>query len=220
MRVALLSCILLGLCACESVRTVYDEFGNEVKEKESGGGEKDLSAHLEEKWNNSFSVKKNDQGIPQAVSNRVSSFQKDLDEAGGTSKQFFTKNYDGAERSDVYSMNFAGADKKYGVKEAYTGGMGERIDKELHPAFASSGKGIYSTADSYARADSRYAREGVSSPSADSRYATQESFYNGQEEHGYFESRRESMPAPRVISRGEYYQKSIEETRMMLGRDD
>lgn len=219
MRIALMTSILLVLCACESVRTVYDEFGNEVKEHEPSTGEKDLTAHMEEKWNNSFSEKKNAQGIPQAVSNRVSSFQKDLDGASGTNKEFFTKQYDGASTNDVYSMSFAGADKKYGVKEAYSGGMGERISKELHPAFAGSGKGIYSTADSYARGSSRYGREGMSHVANGSSYSTNESYYNREMESGYFESRRESMPPPRVMSRGEYYQKSIEETRTMLGRD-
>lgn len=213
--------LLLMLCACESVRTVYDEFGNVVKEPEggSGGGEKDLAAHMEEKWNNSFSEKKNAQGIPQAVSNRVSSFQKELDSASGTDKEFMTKRYDGASTNDVYSMNFAGADKRYGVKEAYTGGMGERIERELHPAFAGASKGIYSTGDSYSGSSSRYGREGENSAANGNRYLTNESYYNREMESGYFESRRESMPEPRVMSRGEYYQKSIEETRTMLGRD-
>lgn len=220
MRIALVTGMLLLLCACESVRTVYDEFGNEVKESKTGGGEKDLTAHMEEKWNNSFSEKKNDQGIPQAVSNRVSSFQKDLDDASGTGKQFFTKSYGGVSTNEAYAVSYAGAGKKFGVKEAYTGGDRGRIDKDLHPAFATAGKGVYSTADSYARAGSRYAQEGAGNVAADRSFPTNESFYNGQAESGYFESRRESMPAPRVMSRGEYYQKSVEETRMMLGRDD
>ena len=219
-RIALMTSVLMALCACESVRTVYDEFGNVVKDSEPSSGEKDLTAHMEEKWNNSFSEKKNAQGIPQAVSNRVSSFQKELDGARSADKEFYTKSYDGASTKDVYSVSFAGADKKYGVKEAYGGGLGERIDKELHPAFASSSRGIYSTADAYARSNTRYGREGASSPVNGSSYLTNESYYNREMESGYFESRRNSMPAPRVMSRGEYYQKSIEETRMMLGRDN
>lgn len=220
MKRVIVAGMMVALCACESVRTVYDEFGNVVKESESSGGEKDLTAHMEEKWDKTFSEKKNDQGIPQAVSNRVSSFQKDLDGASSTDKQFFTKRYEGADTNDVYSMQFSGAGKKYGVKEAYTGGLGERIEKELHPAFASSSRGIYSTADSYARGSARYGREGQSSASAGRSFYTRESYYTRQMEDGYIESRRETMPPPRVMTRGEYYQKSIEDTRTLLGREN
>lgn len=219
MRVALMISMLLMLCACGSVRTVYDEFGNEVKESGGGGGEKDLTAHMEEKWSNSFSEKKNEQGIPQAVSNRVSSFQKELDGARSADKEFYTKSYEGASTGDVYSMRFSGAGKQYGAKEAYTGGMGARIDKELHPAFAGASKGIYSTSDRYAKGGSRYGREGAGSADSGKSYLTGESYYSRRMEDGYFESRRDSLPPPRVMSRGEYYQKSIDETRTLLGRD-
>lgn len=205
------------LCACESVRTVYDEFGNEVKE--SQGGEKDLSTHMEEKFNSSFSEKKNAQGVPVSVSNRVSSFQKELDGSSRVDKKFYTKQYDGASTNDTYSMTFAGAGKKYGVKEAYTGNMGERIDKELHPAFATSNKGIHGSGDAYAGAGSRYGQEGKSSSSAGKNYNTNDSYYSHDMESGYIESRRNNTPPPRVMSRDEYYRKSIQDTRTMLGRD-
>lgn len=209
--------LLLLLAACDSVRTVYDEFGNVVTEQERpAGGEKDITAHMQEKWSASFSEQKNAQGVPVAVSNRVSPFQKKLDVATGTDKQFFTKSYAGADTGDVYATSYAGADKKYTAGEAYTG---SRIDKELHPAFAGEGRGLYSTADSFAAASSRYGLESQPSPGSSKRYATSESYYSREMESGYIESRRGNTPPPRVMTRGEYYQKSVQDTRAMLGRD-
>lgn len=219
MRFALLASLLFGLCACESQRTVYDEFGNEVKEPSGGGGgEKDLTTHMEEKWNASFGEQKTASGVPQSVSNRVSSFQSKLDDAGRANKEYLTKSYDGADRDSFYTMQFSGADKKYGLKEAYSGGMGERIEKELHPAFATESKGIYATSDSYA-GNSRYGREGTRSADSGKSYYTRESYYTRDTESGYIESRRDYTPPPRVMTRDEYYGKTVQDTRMMLGRD-
>ena len=150
MRYGILPGLALLLCACQTVRTVYDEYGNEVKETQGGGGEKDLSTHMEERFNASFSEKKNAQGVPQAVSNRVSAFQKDLKDAS-LNKEYFTKNYDGSGANEMSSMSFSGSDKRFsGAKEAYSGAMRDRIEKELHPAFASGSKGIYATDDAFA----------------------------------------------------------------------
>lgn len=211
---------LMMLCACEHERTVFDEFGNEVKPEDQMGGEKDLSSHMEAKFNAAFSEKKNAQGIPVAVSNRVSSFQKDLDGSSRASKEFSTKRYNGADSKDVYSMRFAGAGKQYDVKEAYSGGQGDRIDKELHPAFASESKGIYGTDDAYSGSGARYGREGVGNVNNGKKYDTEESYYSHEMESGYIESRRNNTPPPRVITRDEYYRKSIQDTRAILGRAD
>ena len=219
MRYGILPGLALLLCACQTVRTVYDEYGNEVKETQGGGGEKDLSTHMEERFNASFSEKKNAQGVPQAVSNRVSAFQKDLKDAS-LNKEYFTKNYDGSGANEMSSMSFSGSDKRFsGAKEAYSGAMRDRIEKELHPAFASGSKGIYATDDAFAGSNSRYARESTPSSMDGKSYGTQESYYSRDMESGYIETRRESMPDPRVMTKDEYYRKSIQETRTMLGRD-
>lgn len=205
------------LGACESVRTVYDEYGNEVKDTPSSGGEKDFTSYMEAKFNSSFSEKKNSQGVPQAVSNRVSSYQKDLSGSSRLDKEFSTKKYDGFSK-EAYTMSFAGAGKKFDVKEAYTGGRGSAIAKDLHPDFASKERGIYSSADSYAGAGSRYGLEGMSSTHAGRSYHTRESEYTHDTESGYIETRRNNTPPPRVMSKGEYYQKTIQDTRAILGR--
>lgn len=219
LRWASLSLSFVALCACKSVRTVYDEFGLEVDTSQSTGGEKDFTTHMEKKFSAAFSEQKNSQGVPQAVSNRVSSYQKELRDSKRLDKEFGTKRYDGASK-DMYTMSFAGAGKKYGVKEAYTGGRGSAVAKDLHPDFASSSRGIYSPADTYAGATSRSGLEGVRSPGAGRSYSTHESHYTRDTESGYFETRRNYTPPPKVMSKGEYYQKSIQDTRSLLGRDN
>lgn len=213
----LLSAVML-LSACETIRTVYDEDGKVVSEH--AGGEKDITDHFEKSFDSSFSVKKNDKGIPQAVSNRVSRFQKDLDEARRSDSVYSTSSYAGTDDRSVERMEFAGAGKAYSVHEAYTGSRGEAINKDLHPAFATSSRGLYSTADSYDAENARSALEGMRSTMAGGRYSTSESSYSTDDTSGYIESRRDNTPPPRVFSREQYYRKTIDDTRALLGREN
>lgn len=210
---------LFFLCACESVRTVYDESGKPIKQQESQGGEKDFSSYMEDKFNSSFSEKKNDQGVPQTFSNKVSSYQSKLDDSKRLDKEYLTRSYGESARQTPGSMSFAGASgKAYEADKAYPGLMGASISKDLHPAFASSSRGIYGTGDSYAGDRSRSSMEGRDSSIGGS-YYTKESFYSRDMTSGYFETRKHRTPPPRVITRDEYYRKTIEETRTLLGRD-
>ena len=216
---ALLGCLLL-FCACETVRTVYDENGNVVDPDAPSGGEGDISSRLEKQFANSFSEKKNDQGVPQAVSNKVSRYQQDLDASSRLDKEYSAGRYAGAEGS-YDSISFSDGKKIYGVKDAYTDAMGKRIDKDLHPAFAEASRGVYATEDSYsaAGAGARAYQEGAQSPLDGRSYATEESYYSRDMKSGYIESRIENARQPRVMTRDQYYRKSIDQTRALLGRD-
>ena len=84
---------MLGCTACTPVRTVYDSQGNEVKDDEPGG-EKDLMSTFEKRFDNDFSEKKNADGVPVTTSGKVSSFQRELDNARKIDKPFATGNFD------------------------------------------------------------------------------------------------------------------------------
>lgn len=210
---------VLLLSSCGNIRTVYDEFGNVVPQDSEPGGEKDITSHMEAKFNAAFSEQRNEQGVPQTTSNRVSSFQKELDKARRTDDEFATGEFASAGSSDFYTMSFSGAGKEFNVKESYTGGRGDRIERELHPAFATDSKGIYAVGDSFLGSSARSAAEGEGNLAADRTFFTPESSYTRDTQSGYFETRRDMTPPPPVMTRDEYYRKSIDETRTILGRD-
>lgn len=211
---------MLMMSACESVRTVYDEGGNVVEEQESSGGETDLSARLEKQFNSSFSTKKTEDGVPLSVSNKVSRYQRDIDESRRMEKDFHTEAFGGA-KEDFYTMSFAGADKSFTPAEAYSGGLGKRIERDLHPDFATPSRGIFGTDDLFAEHDRRASGEGSSFGDAARVYGgTHRSVYSREASSGYVETRRDRTPPPRIISRDQYQRKTIDETRALLGRDN
>lgn len=213
----ILPCIIL-LSACETVRTVYDEAGNVVEEEESSGGEKDLYEHMNKQFNSTFSTKKNESGIPVTTSNKVSSFQRKIDESGRLDKEYSTKEY--AEGREEYStMRFSDRGKVFSTKEAYSGEFGKRLEKDMHPDFAKPSRGLYSTDAAYADGQLSSPLQGMKNRARDERYATKESSYSRDTTSGYVETRRDRTPPPRVYTRDEYYGKSIEDTRSLLGRD-
>ena len=215
-QIVVLSLVLL--CACKSVRTVYDESGNVIHEREPGI-EKDFSAHLEEQFDKSVTAKKNDQGIMQSYSDKVSRYQRDLDGSKRLDQSFITKEYAGARDSVLGNVSFGGKDKKYNVTEAYPCNMGSAIEKDLHPDFAKANRGVYATEDSFIGAGTKSVDQGVESIDNGKSYSTHASVYTRDTSSGYVESRRDRTPKPRIITRDDYYRKTIEQTRMMLGRE-
>ena len=208
------------LCACESERTVYDEYGNVVDEaKQSTGGERDFSEYMEEKFDSSFTEKKNAQGVPQTVSNRVSPYQSDLDASKRLDKSYMTKEFSGTSKSSMQDMKFSGSGQAFDAKKAYPGAMGAQIDKDLHPDFAGADKGVYGADDLSPDAGKRSAMQGEQSTMG-GEFPTSPSFYSRDTKSGYVESRMSNTPPPPVYSRDEYSRKTIRETRTMLGRDD
>ncbi len=210
--------MLCLLSACASVRTVYDEQGRVVKESESKGGERDFADYMEEKSNASFSEKKNEQGIPQAVSDKVSSFQSKLDESRRIDKTYLTGEYAGTSENSLRDKRFSGADKSYDTSGRFYD-EGRHLDRELNPAFAREGHGIYGGDDEYAGAQERSELAGKKSSMGGEYYTKENPYYSRSDESGYFETRRDDTPPPPVYSRDEYVGKTIDEVRSLLGRD-
>ena len=220
MRRALPVVLLLSLCACESVRTVYDANGNVVEEKQAGG-ETDLYSHFEKEFSESFSEKKSDSGVPQSISGRVSSFQKDIDAARGSGKdkQFVTKSFTGSKSYDAISNKFAdanktfsGSNKEFGHKESAMAGT------DMRPDFMNESHGI-SHSSRYTGDNRRSAAEGTSSSSDGLRYATTSSRYNNAGPDGYIEERRQNTPEPDIIYYRDYQERTISETKDFIHRN-
>lgn len=212
--------LLAGLCmvACKSERTVYDEYGQVVAQKPAHGRERDFADYMEEKFNSSFSEKKNDQGVPQAVSNRVSSFQSKLNDSKRIDKEYVTSSYAGAGDSALSGKSYAESDKSYGANRRYVG-SDKRLDRDLNPAFATDSKGIYGRDDIYAGAAEQAAISGKKSTMEGSYYTKESPYFSRSSESGYIETRKDRTPPPPVYSSDEYMGRTIEETRTLIGRD-
>lgn len=206
------------LSACESVRTVYDENGQEVKD-DAPGGEKDLMSHFEAQFDASFSEKRSKDGVPQATSNKVSRFQKDIDAARRDDKQFSTGAFGGTGRSNLRTITFGGTDKEFSASRKVYGDTGiSSVSRDLRPDFMNDSHGI-SHNDSFMDHSSRSASEGLQASGTGLIFATSEGDVQTSQQSGYFESRRNKSPQPKIMNYRDYYRKTIQETRTMLGRD-
>ena len=220
MRRVLPVLFLLFLCACESVRTVYDANGNVVEEK-TPGRESDLYSHFEKQFGESFSEKKGDSGVPQSISSRVSSFQKDIDEArsSGSDKEFATKSFSGSKSYDAISNKFAGAGKSFsGSNREFGRKESAMASTDMRPDFMNESHGI-SHSSRFNDDSKRSGSEGRASSQGDLRYATTSSRYNNAGPDGYLESRRENAPEPEIIHYRDYQEKTINETKGFIHRN-
>lgn len=206
----------LLLCACEPVRTVYDEHGVEVKEREPGK-ETDLMSRYEERIDASFQRKKNADGVPQAVSSRVSSFQKDLDAARGTDERFSTRAFSDVRENDALSTRFKGA-KEFSGSKSYAGVRESSYDVTRQPDFLNEHRGL--AHESYREDQStRSPAEGSVLRGRDDVFETNASDYNRDMQSGYFESRRQKTSQPVIRDYKDFYNKEVYSTRSILGRD-
>lgn len=209
----------VSLCACKSERTVYDEYGHVVNTELPSGQERDFADYMEKEFNASFSEKKNAQGVPQAVSNKVSSFQSKLDDSKRIDKEYVTSSYVGGGESALSGRSYAESGKSFGSKRSYAGGD-KRLDRDLNPAFATASKGIFGADDMYAEATEQASLSGRKSSMGGEYYIKKSPYFSRDSESGYIETRRGKTPPPPVISSDEYMGRTIEETRTLLGRDD
>ncbi|MDO4818298.1 MAG: hypothetical protein Q3986_07725 [Akkermansia sp.] len=212
--------LFLSLCACESVRTVYDANGNVVEEKQAGG-ETDLYSHFEKEFSESFSEKKSDSGVPQSISGRVSSFQKDIDAARGSGKdkQFVTKSFSGSKSYDAISNKFSDANKTFSESNKEFGHKESTMaSTDMRPDFMNESHGI-SHSSRYTGDNRRSAAEGTSSSSDGLRYATTSSRYNNAGPDGYIEERRQNTPEPDIIYYRDYQERTISETKDFIHRN-
>jgi len=211
---------LLLAPACESVRTVYDENGHVVKDSEPGK-EKDLQSYFDENFASTFTEKKNKAGVTETTSNKVSRFQKDLDAARHSDKRFNTYAFGDTKGNDARSVQFNGADKASFADKRFDGSFASNIDMNLRPAFMREGKGISREDSAFAGMGpgDRSPLEGEASDMAGRSYGTRASDFSTADRSGYIESRRDRYGQPKIIDYRQYYKKTIEETRTMLGRD-
>ena len=211
---------LLCNTGCTPVRTVYDANGNEVQEDDAAGGESDLMSVYEKKFNESFAVKKTADGVPQTVSNKVSSFQRDLEKARGTTERFSTRDFDTGSGLDWKNKSFAGASKEFNTgKTAYDKRSNSMFSRDMQPDFMNESHGI-SHSDRYlSTADNRSSAEGRISETS-SYYISETAPFSTNETDHYFESRRDKAGQPVIIDHREYYKKHRQGIRELLGRDN
>ncbi len=214
-------CACLLLPACESVRTVYDEGGNVVTQDEGGDGaeEMDLFTAYEKRFDESFSEKRNAQGVPEAKSRRVSSFQKELDSARDTDNPYRTKSFGDVKESNLRDQSFGGR-KVYGGRREFEDGERTRssISRDARPDFMNESHGIaHSDYESGSRVS--YGVEGRYTDDSEHSYSTNASRYKREQESGYFESHRHDTPAPPIYDHRTQQTREIMNVRNILGRD-
>ncbi len=218
-RLALTALLFATLCSCESVRTVYDENGKIVKEHE-GARERSLNDYFEEEFDSGFTELKNKDGVPQATSHKVSSYQKDIDAARRNDKQYATGTYDAGGTSGYAGKRFSGSAEQFNGSKRYDGFSGTGpYNTDMRPAFMSEGKGVAHTPYTGHSSADRYNAEGISYDANGRIYATHDSGISTTDTSNYFESRKDKWGKPVIINKNEYYKRTIEETRTMLGRE-
>lgn len=212
---------LFTITSCQTVRTVYDESGNEVKERE--GGERSLEDYMSETFDRDVTRRKNDEGVPESSSTRVSRYQSALDNARRDTTTFSTGSYSGL-RSYEGTGRYAEANRTFDRGAAFSGTHeNTEYRTDLRPAFMSDTRGVFSRDDAYGVSSANRATADGSTNAAYSRantYNTSSSNISRDTTSGYYESRRNNFPRPRIINRDDYYRRTIEETRTMLGRDN
>lgn len=214
---------LLTLPACQTVRTVYDDSGNEVQEHT--GVERSLEDYMQETFDREVTRKKNEDGVPESSSTKVSRYQKDIDAARRQDKTFSTGNISLSKEFSGQNLRFGESNKNFDSSKRYTGGMSTAAySKDLRPDFMSDTKGIYSRQDAYGgfSANDRAEGEGFAYDAFDTAhsYGTSASNISRDATSGYYESRKNKFEQPRIINHRDYYKKSLFETRALLGRDN
>ena len=219
-RLALTTLLFATLCSCESVRTVYDENGRVVKERD-GARERSLNDYFEEEFDSNFTEQKNKDGVPQATSHKVSSYQKDIDAARRGDKEYATGSYNAGGTSSFAGKQFSGSSDRFDGSKRFDGFSGDSAyNTDMRPAFMSESKGVAHTAYTGHSSADRYSAEGANYDASGRIYATHDSGISTTDTSGYFESRKEKWGKPTIINKGEYYKRTVEETRTMLGRDN
>lgn len=210
------------LCACTPVRTVYDQYGKEVKESE-GATQSDLNSRFEKEFESAFMEKKGQDGVPQTSSNRISSFQRQLDESRRIQDEYHTKTYGAVRENDSRTVIYSGA-----TADSRFSRDSDRREKDrkmaygsdMRPDFMNSTHGISHSSRYGVDSSSRSSMDGLAGPGyRDVGYATSESDYSTGDSNWYVENRRDKTPQPDITNFRDYYRQSIKSTRELLGRD-
>ena len=212
--------LMTVLCSCESVRTVYDANGKVVQDHE-GARERSLNDYFDEEFDSGFSEKQNAHGVPEATSKKVSSYQKDIDAARREDKEYSTGTYNPGGSNNYNNKRFADANQKFDSGKRFEGFSGDsQFNTDMRPAFMSENKGISRTAYTGHSSGDRYSDENSNYDAHSHIYATHNNNISTSDTSSYIESRREKWGKPTIINKGEYYKRTIEETRGLLGRDN
>lgn len=209
----------LALSSCKSVRTVYDENGKVVKESE-GANFTDIHSHMEKQWGDSFSEKKNAEGVPEATSSKVSSFQKELDAARRNDKEFLTGDWNGRKDAGLRGMVYDADGRAFGEGKRYETFSSSAYTTSMTPDFLKSGRGLTPSEEQGALGGQT---SGLAGRYNDARSMTYEpggaAPYSRETESGYFESRRHNAKEPVIVNYRDYYQRGVQDIRGILGRD-
>ncbi len=203
------------LPSCQTVRTVYDENGKKVEEHE-GARVSDMYSRMDEKFNAAFSEQRNAQGVPETKSKRVSSFQRDIDNARSADSPFATKAFGDRKDSALAGKAFDGS-KGFSGSKRFEGSRSSSISTDMRPDFMNESKGLAHR--DYQGATGRSYSEGIYTDDYGHGFATHASDYRRDQESGYFESRRDRTPAPPIRDHRDEQTKEIMNFRNILGRD-
>ncbi|MCQ2365322.1 MAG: hypothetical protein MJ051_07205 [Akkermansia sp.] len=218
MRPLLPALLLLSLCACESVRTVYDENGRVVDDRPKSG-ESDLSAHFEDEFNAAFTEEKVN-GVPTATSKRVSSYQKKLDSARREDKEFITHDYKGnLGETNLRGTLFTEDGKRWDGSKRMAKSDREAYSTLVRPDFMNETHGISHNSRNSANDASRMETGEHELGERASRFSTNASRYHTTDPDYYVAERRDKTPQPEITDFREYYRQSIKSTRALLNRD-
>lgn len=213
---------LLFSAGCTPVRTVYDDQGNVVKD-DAPGGEKDLMSTFEKRFDAAFSEKKTADGVPMTTSSKVSSFQRELDDARRIDKPFATGSFDTGKTLDLREDGFAGASKRFSSgKDGIEKTTNSMYSTDLRPDFMNESHGISRT-QSFTGADhdDRSSLEGLAlDERSKTHHLTDYEPYSTQQSNDYVERRRHKTKQPTIIDYQEYYRRHKNSVRQLLGRDN
>lgn len=202
-----------ALPSCESKRTIYDSSGNVVEDRKDGE-----SVSLEERFAGGFDTKKNEYGIAEAESKKVSSFQGKIDDSRNKADAYKSKSFAGGKNASTSTdMSYRGATARFAGAKTYGDAAKVAYTSDDVPDFMKEGKGI--TRKEYAGGKTDVADSSKRYDVGEAYQATVSSS-STQQESGYVESRRESSPTFKIYSKDEYQRKTIEDTRSMLRRDN
>lgn len=206
--------LLPAFIACTSERRYFDE--DEASGNTNSIGEKTL----ESRFTSGFDVKNNEFGVPEASSSKSSPFQNKIDSQYEQGKGgYMTSNYAGINNFDDGRKSFGASGKEYSGRKVFSGSKTSSFTRDEIPAFMQAGRGIERVASTSfsGRADGE-GRALLGLPADD--YSTNHSRYSSADESGYIESRRNNTPDAKIQNSKDYMQRTIDETRTMLGRDD
>lgn len=212
---------LLACVSCTPVRTIYDDQGNIVKDEP--GGEKDLVSTFEKRFNDSFSEHKTQDGVPQTTSSKVSSFQRQLDDARKIDKPFATGSFDTGRQLDLRSNGFDDSGKRFDSgKDGIERTANSMFSTDLRPDFMNDSHGI-SHSNRYQGADkgTRSSLEGLARDDrSQSHYLSDGIPYSTSQSNHYVEGRRNKTEQPTIMNYQEYYRQHRNSVRQLLGRDN